>query len=142
MGNNYADNFTYFEVSFKRWQGEDSKGNDCKSDSQIDEALNKASLAMAVINTYYDFDNYTSPVQTYFDDQFFYDFVAGFEKETDVYVRQNSVEQKDSFFRYTPNGDESNFISKKLIICLISLLHLSKITTNLKYKTSLKFINK
>ena len=112
MGNGYANNYTFFEISFDRWQGTDSYGNDCKSDSEIDDALNKAALTMAVVNTYYDFDNYTSPVQSYFDDQFYYNFVAGFEKGTDVYIRQNSVEQKDSFFRYTPSGDESNFISK------------------------------
>ena len=111
LGNNFADNFTYFEISFSRWDGTDSKGNDCHSDEDIDAALDKASLSMAVVNTYYDFDDYSSPVKTYFDDQFYYYFTAGYEKETDVYVRQETVEQKDSFFRYSPNGDESNFIS-------------------------------
>ena len=71
---------------------------------------------MVVINTYYNFDDYNNPVKTYFDDQFYYDFVAGYEKDADVYVRQESVEQKDSFFRYTPKGDESNFISKNFLI--------------------------
>ena len=118
MGNNFSDNFTYFEISFSRWVGSDSKGNACKSNSDIDEALNNAALSMAVINTYYDFDDYNSPVKTYFDDQFYYDFVSGFEKETDIYVRQASVEQKDSFFRYSPGGDESNFISKKILLYL------------------------
>ena len=66
------------------------------------------------MNTYYNFDNYTAPVQTYFDDQFYYEFVDGFNKESTVYIRQNGVEQKDSFYRYTPKGDESNFISNTI----------------------------
>ena len=66
---------------------------------------------MILINTYYDFDNYTNPVKTYIDDKFYYNFVANYEKQTDIYIRQNSIEQKDTIFRYTPKGDESNFIS-------------------------------
>ena len=66
---------------------------------------------MAMVNTYYDFDDYNEPVKTYFDDQFYYDFVADFEKQIEIYVRQNSVEQKDNIYRYTSNGDESDFIS-------------------------------
>ena len=125
LGNNYSDNFTYFEISFSRWVGQDSKGNDCQSDADINAALDKASLAMAVVNTYYDFDDYNSPVKTYFDDQFYYDFVSGFEKETDVYVSQSSVEQKDSYFRYAPKGDESNFISKLALLKILNYNYLN-----------------
>ena len=120
LGNNYSDNFTYFEISFSRWVGQDSKGNVCKSSTDIDNALNKASLAMAVVNTYYDFDDYNTPVKTYFDDQFYYDFVAEYEKEADVYVSQSSVEQKDSYFRYAPKGVESNFISKLVLLNILN----------------------
>ena len=73
-------------------------------------------MTIAIVNTYYDFDDFSNPVKTYFDDKFSYDFVAGFEKETDIYIRQNSVEQKDNIFRYTPKGDESNFIGNKRLL--------------------------
>ena len=114
LENLFSDNFTYFEINFKRWVGTDSKGNAWKSDKAINTALNKANLTIALVNTYYDFEDFSNPVKTYFDDKFYYEFVAGFEKGADIFIRQNSVEQKDNIFRYTPKGDESNFIRNKL----------------------------
>ena len=111
LGNKFSENFTYFEINFKRWVGTDSKGNAWQTDTDINADLNKASLTIALVNTYYDFDDYSNPVKTYFDDKIYYEFVANYEKGVDIYIRQNSVEQKDNIFRYTPKGDESNFIS-------------------------------
>ena len=88
-------------------------GNLCKSDTEITNALNSTALQMGMVNTYYDFDDYEEPVKTYFNNQFYYNFVSDFEKKMDIFVRQNSVEQKDSIYRYTAKGDESNFISKR-----------------------------
>ena len=113
LGNTFSDNFTYFEINFKRCVN-DSNFNNWKSNDDIDKALNKASLKIALVNTYYDFDDFSNPVKTYFDDKIYYEFVANYEKGVDIYIRQNSVEQKDNIFRYTPKGDESNFISKIL----------------------------
>ena len=103
-------NRNYFELVFTRWSGTDSKGNTCKTTSQINNALNDAALAIAVVNSYFDFDDYNSPIKTYLDDQFYYYFLPGYEKETDVYIQQNSAEQLDSYFRYSPDGSQSNFI--------------------------------
>ena len=112
LGNKFSDSRNYFEMTFKRWSGTDSKGNVCKSTPEIDNALNNAGLAIAMVNTYYDFDDYSSPIKNYLDDQFFYYFTSGYYKESYVYIQQNTVEQKDSFFRYSPDGSQSNFIGK------------------------------
>ena len=120
LGNSFSDNFTYFEINFKRWVGKDSKGNTWKSDKVINETLNNISLTIALVNTYYEFEDFDNPVKTYFDDKFYYNFVAGYSKTSDIYIRQNSVEQKDNIFRYSPKGDESSFIRNKLNIkCLV-----------------------
>ena len=37
--------------------------------------------------------------------------VSGFTKKIDINIKRNSVEQKDSIFRYEPFGDQSSFIS-------------------------------
>ena len=116
QGNNFADNLSYFELIFTKWSGTDSKGNACQSDSAINTALDSSSLAIAMVNTYYDFDDYNSPVKTYLDDRFYYDFIGGYYKEADIYIQENSVEQKDSFFRYSPSGDESSFICMYLLL--------------------------
>ena len=91
MGNYFSDNQSYFEITFKKWSGTDSFGNTCHTDTEIIAALNKAALSMAMVNTYYDFDDYNEPVKTYFDDQFYYDFVADFEKKTNWNLCQTEL---------------------------------------------------
>ena len=114
LGNKFSDSLTYFELKFSRCSGTDSKGNVCKSDSVIDTELNKVSLAIAVVNTYYDFDDYSSPIKTYLDDRFHYNFLGGYDVENTIYIQENTSEQKDAFFRYTPDGSENRFICKYL----------------------------
>ena len=136
LGNQFSDSFSYFQISFKKCDGTDALGNPCKSDTEITNALNSAALSMAMVNTYYDFDDYAEPVKTYFDDQFYYNFVSDFEKKMDIFVRQNSVEQKDSIYRYTAKGDESNFISKRRTkvcrICYTRTMNLNLHTVSVK----------
>ena len=107
---------------FRRCSGTDSKGNVCKSDSIIDTELNKATLAIAAVNTYYDFEDYNSPIKTYLDDRFYYDFLGGYNKENTIYIQENTSEQKDAFFRYTPDGSKNNFICKYLLLYEFDIL--------------------
>ena len=122
LGNKFSDSLTYFELKFRRCSGTDSKGNVCKSDSVIDTELNKATLAIAAVNTYYDFEDYNSPIKTYLDDRFYYDFLAGYNKENTIYIQENTSEQKDAFFRYTPDGSKNSFICKYLLLYEFNIL--------------------
>ena len=108
----YLCNRNYFELLFTRCSGTDSKGNIWKTTSQINSALNDAKLGIAVVNSYFDFDDYNTPIKTFIDDQLNYYFLPGYEKETDVYIQNNSAEQLDNYFRYSPRGYQSNFIGK------------------------------
>mmetsp|Transcript_43535 Transcript_43535/g.51243 ORF Transcript_43535/g.51243 Transcript_43535/m.51243 type:complete len:220 (-) Transcript_43535:172-831(-) len=65
---------------------------------------------MALVNTYFDFEDYSSPIKTYLDDQFTYDFVPNFNIESSVFLRKNAVETQDSIWHYTPDGDKNEFI--------------------------------
>ena len=49
QGNNYSNNYTYFEISFKKCSGTDSKGNSCQDDKDITKALNEASITIAIV---------------------------------------------------------------------------------------------
>ena len=116
MGNTFADNFTFFELLITRWSGTDSKGNHWKSDTEIDAAIDSTFIQFAMINNYFDFDDFNQPIKSYLDDQFYYPLTSGLSKKTDMYIRQNTVEQKDSLFRYQPSGSESSFISIESVI--------------------------
>lgn len=133
MGNYLSSNLTYFEVNFFKWAGADANGNLCKSDAEITTAINSAYVQLALVNTYYDFDDYSQPVKTYFDDQIYLDLIYDFHKKNEVFVRESSVEQLDSFFRYSPNGDQSSFISKSTLLRLLFLKNEAKVVFIWKY---------
>ena len=82
--------------------------------------LTSAYLQLALVNTYFDFDDYDSPVNTYLDDRFIYDFIPGFEKENLVFIKQNEAELQDSVYRYTPDGDKKQFVGVDRIDSRIS----------------------
>ena len=116
MGNSFADNFTFFELSITRWSGTDSKGNPWKNDTEIDKAIDSTYIQLAMINSYFDFDDYNKPIKSFLDDQFYYPLTSGFTKNANMYIRQNTAEQKDSLFRYQPSGSQSSFISIESVI--------------------------
>lgn len=80
------------------------------SDSIINAALDVAELNMFIVNTYFDFDDYKTPVKSFFDDSFFYKFASGFNIENSIYIKQNSYSLQDSIWRYSPDGIEGKFI--------------------------------
>ena len=49
QGNNYSSNYTFFDITFKRWTGTDSKGNAWQSSADIDTALDRASITIAMV---------------------------------------------------------------------------------------------
>ena len=77
---------TFFQLSFIKCSGTDSKGNVWKSESVINTALDTAALKVAMVNTYYDFDDYSNPIKTYLDDSYYYEFVSGYQKNADIYI--------------------------------------------------------
>ena len=111
LANTFADNYTYFEFTITRWSGTDSKGNLWKSDTEIDAAIDSSEIQFAMINNYFDFDDYNKSIKSYLDDQFYYPLTSGFSKFADINIRQNTGEQKDSLFRYQSTGAWFSFIS-------------------------------
>ena len=109
QGNMFAETYSYFEISMKRCIEKDSKGNPCKSEEEINNAIDNTDFSLAMVNTYYDFDDYYSPVKDYLDDQIYFYFMHGFNKIVSVYIKENEVEQKDSIFRYSPDGEKLTF---------------------------------
>ena len=105
------NNNSYFDFRITRWSGTDTYGNACKSDADIDKALDSTTFQIAMLNNYFDFEDYNKPIKSYLDDTLNYYLMSGFTKRVDLYVRQNSVELVDSIFRYQPGGSEDSFIS-------------------------------
>jgi hypothetical protein len=64
---------------------------------------------MAFTNTYFDFKNFTEPIQTYLDGQFFWDLMPGFRKKTDIYYKKNEASLTDSLVQVIGSSDHEFF---------------------------------
>ena len=81
MSNSFANNFTYFDIKIQRCVGTDSKGNPWKSESDIDAALDSTLVQLAVINNYFDFNDYNKPIKSYLNDELYYCYIFLVESE-------------------------------------------------------------
>ena len=106
QGNQFSSNFTYFEITLFRCIGRD----DWQAYDDITLAISTAYMHLALVNTFFDFDDYVEPVHTYLDDRFIFDLIAGFEKQNILYIKQNTAELQDSVWHYSANGDQIDFI--------------------------------
>jgi hypothetical protein len=104
LGNSYSSGYKSFEIVLLKC----TVG--CQTDADIDDMVSQTSIDATVINTYFDFDDYDSPVKTYLDDRFLLDLIGGFNIKKKVYLRENEAEVQDGFFYYTPDGDELDFV--------------------------------
>ena len=58
QGNDYASTFSYIEITINKWNG--TKWRTLK---ESNEAISDNKLELIMINTYFDYDDYTSPVK-------------------------------------------------------------------------------
>jgi hypothetical protein len=105
LANSYSNNFQIIEVTLTK-----CTGGGCQSDADIENVIKNALVEVLIVNTYFDFDDYKTPVKQYLDDTFYVNLIPGFEKENKVYLRENEAEVQDGFFHYTPDGTKSKFV--------------------------------
>jgi hypothetical protein len=106
QGNSYADNYKYIEISIEKCEGAG-----CRTDAEIYNAILNTMIDLTVVNTYFDFENYDQPIQKFLDDRFTLYLLPEFKVTSKVYLKKNTAEIQDGFFYFTPDGDESSFIS-------------------------------
>ena len=111
QGNSIADTYSFFELNITRWVNETDSEIVWGSEDDIEEILNGIELNIAVVNSYFDFEDYDNPVRTFLDDRFRYSLVSQMERNIIVSLQENEAETKDSYFQYSPEGKTTNFIS-------------------------------
>lgn len=94
-GTFYSPNFHYIELRISRC----TNSSEWKSNDEITNVLNKTRITMALINTIIDMDDYDTPIKSIIDDGLYWDLVSGFNKKTDIFIRQNKAEFEDNFIQ-------------------------------------------
>ena len=86
LGNAFSDTYRYFEININRWNSSTSSVT-CESDPNIDAVIKKMEVGIYLVNSYFDSDDYNSPVNTYIDDRFFYNLVPQYTKSSLIYIQ-------------------------------------------------------
>lgn len=84
-GDYYSENFEYLEI--KVWKCMNSSTyNGCQNNTAIDNFFTGQSLSFAFVNTYFDFNDYVTPIKYFIDDSLFWDLEGERIKYTNFYV--------------------------------------------------------
>ncbi|CAI2363351.1 unnamed protein product [Moneuplotes crassus] len=106
QGNSLSNAFNLFGLDLLKCNSTTSTVG-CESDANINDFIKEIEIGIFVVSSYFDFEDYDSPIKTYLDDRFFYRLLPGYTKEYYVRIQKNSIETQDNYFAYKPGGDES-----------------------------------
>ena len=95
QGNSYASTYSYLSIQIKR-----CTGSKCKSLTEINNAINGKMLNMVMVNTYFDLEDYSSPVKTYLDDRINFAVTSGYTKTTILFAQLRGSTKSDDYLRF------------------------------------------
>ena len=111
QGNSIANSYSFFDINITRWVNDTESDLIWGDEEEIDDILTDIELNIALVNSYFDFEDYDNPVKTYLDDRFRYNLVNSLEKFVVISLQENEAETKDNYFQYSPEGDNHNYVS-------------------------------
>ena len=86
------------------WIGTTSSGMPCKSEEDIKYAIDGAALEISFVNSYFDFNDYETPIKDYLDDRVYNSILKGYSRGNDIFVRKNTSSRRDSIYSYTTDS--------------------------------------
>ena len=111
-GNNNGPNYAYIKLFIDMWYGTDSKGNEWKDINNIYNVLIDSILSVKIVNTYFDGSDLLNPIKDFLDDRIEEYPIYSFTKRIWIYIKQNSVELRDSIYQFSADGDQKSFNCK------------------------------
>lgn len=71
----------------------------CKTEEEINKRADETNFVVGPINRYFDFNDYVTPIKSYYDDTFTYSVAPGLHKTAILFVRRTTVEMNDSLIQ-------------------------------------------
>ena len=115
-GNYLADNYQYVSIVVRR-----CAGTGCKPSALIDAYLSTIVFSVAVLNSYMDFNDFSTPVKTFLDDRNAFTIVPSFTKYVKLYARLNDANLDDDYLGLKSPKNEKFWIVNKSIVDLAVL---------------------
>ncbi|CDW80220.1 UNKNOWN [Stylonychia lemnae] len=92
------------------------KNNNCSSKEDIETYFNQQKFNLAFVNQYFDFSNFTDPVQKFIDDAMFFQPEMDSWKAANIYISPNQAELYDDIVTNTREYSD-NLIETDGILC-------------------------
>ena len=85
-----SDNYEVIQITVGKWSG-----NNCKSDTEINSVMNKNYIDIAIISSYFDFEDYENPIHYYLQDMNLLNLVPNLGVQAQYQVKQNQAVMND-----------------------------------------------
>ena len=95
QGNYYSKDERFLQILVKRW----SLNSGCKTTEEINENILASYVDILFINSYFDFEDFETPIKTYMDDTYFYELEPGRMVKATLAVKHNIAETQDGFMQ-------------------------------------------
>ena len=89
-----------------KWQGDENIT--CKSDQEIQNVIDEGYLNIALLSSYFDFDDYENPIKTYLNDFNVLSFTDGLSQTYEIKVQENEALIADNIW-YTGSYERKKF---------------------------------
>ena len=71
--------------------------------------MNRLSILVFIVNTYFDQDDYTNPIKTYVEDGLEYNGLNSYQSQAKFYFQKNDAEMLDDYFSIFPSPEQKSF---------------------------------
>ena len=105
QGNEYSATYSYIEITVNR-----CNGLKWRTQNEINNAIADNKLELVIVNTYFDNEDFNTPVKTYLDNRMVLKYWPGYAKFTTLYAQQRTSSRIDSYFDFLDNGSSDNFV--------------------------------
>ena len=88
-----SDNYEVIQITIEKWSG-----SNCKSESEIKSVLNTNYIDIALISSYFDFEDYENPIHYYLQDMNLFNLIPTLGLQVQYQAKQNQAVMNDDFF--------------------------------------------
>ena len=102
-----SDNYEVIQITIGKWSG-----SNCKSESEINRVLNTNYIDIALISSYFDFEDYENPIHYYLQDMNLFNLIPSLSLQVQYQAKQNQAVMNDDIFLGSQGlTNEVNFYS-------------------------------
>ena len=98
QGDFNSKEFVDVEIIIHKWVNSSENNNHCKSQDEISKAVNGGYIDIALVNTYFDFDDYKNPIKRYVGASEIMFMSENYTHHFEGFIQQNTVLDSNNLF--------------------------------------------